>query len=158
MSLQYKVFAISAKGGSEKELNEFLEKVNVITVHREFINNGDNSFFSIIIEYEYRKNSEISASNAFKSDGKKRIDYREVLSPEDFALYAKIRDWRAETAKKEAVQLYTIMNNAQMAFIAQNRIQTKEGLSKVDKLGDARIKKYGDEIIAITKNEINSQE
>ena len=29
MSLQYKVFAISAKGGSEKELNEFLAKVNV---------------------------------------------------------------------------------------------------------------------------------
>ena len=48
----------------------------LITVHREFINNGDNSFFSIIIEYN--KSSEISTSNAFKSENKKRIDYRGV--------------------------------------------------------------------------------
>ncbi|KPA09753.1 HRDC domain-containing protein [Candidatus Magnetomorum sp. HK-1] len=154
MALQYKVFALSAKGGSEIELNQFLNTVNVITVHREFINNGDNSFFSIIVEY--MKNS--SSIPAFKSESKKRIDYREVLSPEDFALYAKIRDWRKETAQKQAVQLYTIMTNEQMATIAKNRITTKDGLSKIDKFGDARMNNYGDDLIAIVKNEITIQE
>jgi len=151
VSLQYKVFAISAKGGAEKELNAFLNSVNVITVHREFVNNGDNSFFSIMIEYMNNNTSSDIGASSPTGDSKKRLDYRELLSPEDFELYTQIREWRKGKAKEEAVQLYTIMNNAQMALIAEKRIKTKEELTKLDKFGETRAKKYGVDIIEIVK-------
>ena len=56
---------------------------------------------------------------------KKKIEYKEVLSPEDFSIYAKLRDWRKETAAREAVQLYNVFMNEQMAVMVQKRVNSK---------------------------------
>jgi len=129
----------------ETELNQFLNSIQVISVDRKFVTNGNKSQFCIIIEYRNNHSTEK------QSKASKRIDYREVLSPEDFSLYATIRDWRKETAKKSGLQLYSILNNEQMAQIAQNKITTKEGLQKVDGFGKTRMENYGNDIIKIVQ-------
>ncbi|KPA13679.1 HRDC domain-containing protein, partial [Candidatus Magnetomorum sp. HK-1] len=136
MSIQYKFFMIPVKNNheAEAELNAFLKGVRVVSIHREFVSQGNESFFSIILEYMEKQ----AASNASDySKLKPRIDYREELSPENFAIFAQLREWRKETAAKESVPVYTIFKNDQLAQIIEKRILNKADLSKIEGVGEA---------------------
>lgn len=134
---------------AETELNRFLGSNRLITAHREFVAQGENSYWAIAAEYI----SDGTSKTASSVSAKKKIDYKEVLSPEDFSIYARIRDWRKERANQEGVQLYTIFTNEQIAKMVENRITTKNGLKEIDGVGDARVEKYGNDVLSILKEE-----
>ncbi len=158
MSLQYKFFIIPIRSAAETEpeLNRFLRSVRVITTHREFVAQGENSFWCMAVEYLSDGSPQSHSENTAGS--KNRPDYRELLSPEDFAVFAKLREWRKEVAEKEAVPAYTVFTNEQLAKIAEKRIIVKSGLQEINGVGEARIKKYGDAVIGIVAQEIKSGE
>ena len=142
MAIQYKFFMIPIKNSSqiENELNKFLRTVKVVTTHREFIAKGDESCYSLIIEYVIDGSEQVAASN---TTSKSKTDYRDLLSPEDFTIYARLRAWRKETSEKEAVPAYTIFTNEQLAKIVEQKVCTKEDLQKIDGVGDGRVKRFG---------------
>lgn len=76
-----------------------------------------------------------------------------MLSPENFAIFARLRDWRKETAAREAAQLYNVFMNDQLAAMVEKRITTKKGLMEIEGVGEARVEKYGDAVLAILKEE-----
>ena len=80
---------------------------------------------------------------------RRRIDYKTVLSPEDFVVFAKLREWRKEVAAEEGVPVYTIFTNEQLAKIAEGRVQTQSGLAEIEGIGKSRITKYGSAVIEI---------
>jgi hypothetical protein len=77
---------------TEAELNRFLRSVRVINTRREFVSQGDNSFWSLAVEYLADTDSRTDKNGNTKK--RSRIDYKEVLPPETFAIYAKLREWR----------------------------------------------------------------
>lgn len=77
-----------------------------------------------------------------------RVDYKEVLSESEFALFAKLRDLRKEISLAEAVPVYTVFTNEQLASMVQQHAQTKSDLEKITGVGDARIEKYGARFLA----------
>ena len=78
----------------------------------------------------------------------RRIDYREELSPQAFAVFAKLRDLRKELAQAEAVPVYTIFTNDQLAEMVRRRIASKADLEAIAGVGDARVSKYGPQFLA----------
>ncbi|MEZ4528394.1 MAG: hypothetical protein R2941_20975 [Desulfobacterales bacterium] len=86
MSIQYRFFTIPVKYEEEAqaELNDFLKTVRLITVHRELVCQEGQHFWAIAVEYAGggSKGGQEPGGNI----GKKKIDYREVLSPEDFSI------------------------------------------------------------------------
>jgi len=66
-------------------------------------------------------------------------------------VYAAIREWRKETADREGLYVYNIMNNRQMAEIARLRLTSKDTLQNIDGIGEKRCQKYGDALIEIVK-------
>ncbi len=156
MSIQYRFFSIPLKYESESELNHFLKTVRMTAIHRELVCQQGQYYWAIAVEY-------ITGDGKGGQEGggtavKKKIDYKEVLSPEDFSIFARLRDWRKETAGKEAVQLYTVFTNDQLAAMVEKKITAKAGLKEIDGVGDARVEKYGDAVIAILKEEIDRLE
>mgnify|MGYP003564715173 CR=1 FL=1 len=149
MTLQLKFFVVPIRSMevTEAELNRFLRSVRVINTRREFVSQGGNSFWSLAVEYWDGADSHMVSRGDVKK--RTRIDYREVLSPEDFAIYAKLREWRQKRASQDAVPVYTIFTNEQLALIAEKKMTTKAALQQIDGIGDARIKKYGDEVIKV---------
>ncbi|MBW2709376.1 MAG: HRDC domain-containing protein [Deltaproteobacteria bacterium] len=145
MTIQYKFFTIPLKATREveTELNHFLRSQRVLTVHREFVSQGENSFWTMAVEYMSDGNT------PQKTTGKKRVDYREVLSSEDFALFVKLRDWRKQAAEKEAVPVYTIFTNEQLAEMAKRKVKSKADLKEISGVGEARAKNYGDAVLGI---------
>ena len=79
----------------------------------------------------------------------KTIDYKETLSPADFAIFAKLRDVRKAIAQTEAVPVYTIFTNEQLAQMVGSKATDRAALAKIDGVGDARLDKYGPRFLAV---------
>ena len=125
MSTQFKLFTFSISQAVEEEasLNLFLRQNRVLTVHREFVQDKHNSHWSLLVEY-LSDNGE-SPQTRGKEAGKSRIDYKEVLSPQDFAVFVKLRDWRKQQAEESAVPVYTNFTNQQLANMVTLRMTNR---------------------------------
>ena len=64
-------------------------------------------------------------------------------------VFEALREWRSERARVEAVPPYIIAHDATLVAIAEAHPRTLPGLRRVKGMGDAKIEKYGDEIIAL---------
>jgi superfamily II DNA helicase RecQ len=73
------------------------------------------------------------------------------LSEPDFAVYAQLREVRKRLAADEAVPVYAICTNRQLAEMAKNRVSTVADLKQIDGFGDAKTEKYGDPFLAAIK-------
>lgn len=83
-----------------------------------------------------------------------RIDYREVLTPDQFELFAKLRTLRQQIAKEEAVPVYVVFTNEQLAEIVRKGARSKSDLGRIDGVGDARIQKYGERFLSCLKEHL----
>jgi len=83
------------------------------------------------------------------SRSKPRVDYREILSPEEFTLFSRLRDKRKELAQRDGVQVYTIMTNEQLAEVVKQNIVEPSELTRIERVGAARIEKYGYDLLSV---------
>lgn len=149
MPIQFKFFLVPVTTSHETEtdLNRFLRSVRALTVHREFVDQGQNSFWCLVVEY--LTDSADHTHSKSRKENRDRIDYKEILSPENFAVFARLREWRKQFAASEAVPVYTIFTNEQLASIARKRIKTLAELKSLEGVGEARISRYGESVIKI---------
>jgi superfamily II DNA helicase RecQ len=111
----------------------------VISVEKHFCPNPGDPGWAVCIEHVEAGSGEPSA----RDGSGKAVDYREVLDPATFTLYAGLRSLRKEIALLEGVPIYAVMTNEQLAAIAQQRCKGLEDLKAVPGLGEARVRKYG---------------
>lgn len=148
MSLQYKFFSIPVRDEeeSEAELNLFLRSVRVVHVSREFVAQGENSFWALAIEYLPKA---VGPSDIADRRKRSKVDYKALLSPQDFTIFAKLREWRKTVATEEGVPVYAIFTNEQLAKIAEAHPQTKAQLAEIEGVGKSRLTKYAGAVIDI---------
>ncbi len=60
-----------------------------------------------------------------------------------------LREWRKTVATNDAVPVYTIFTNEQLAEIAKKKVLSKSELNEVAGVGPGRLEKYGDSIIEL---------
>ena len=139
--MAYKFFHVPIRQTEQAEaaLNQFLSSHRVLSVDRRWVDQGPDSFWSFCIDY-LASAPGADLQRAAKAKGK---DYKELLTAEDFAVFARLRDLRKEIAQVEAVPVYTIFTNEQLAQMAQSKVRIKADLEKIGGVGDARIEKYG---------------
>jgi superfamily II DNA helicase RecQ len=125
MSIQFKLFTLSAFEVTQDEssLNLFLRQHRVLKVHREFVQDQQNAYWSLLVEY--LDSAQGLSEGDRKSTSKSRVDYKEVLSPENFAVFAKLRDWRKQQAEEGGVPVYAIFTNQQLAEMVTLRVTSK---------------------------------
>lgn len=146
--MQFRFLAISATGDaeSEEDLNRFLRSHRVLAVHREFVSQGENSYWALTVEY--LEGPTVGSAGAGKAGGS-RVDYKQILSPEDFAVFVKLRQWRKAAAEEDGVPVYTIFTNEQLAEIVRLRVESKAALGKIEGIGEGRLKKYADAVLQV---------
>lgn len=144
MALQFFFIRVTDAAAAADELNRFLTNHRVLTVERQFVNDGSQSFWAICVDYLPHGTSshQVTASNK-----PPRKDYREALTADQFALFVKLRELRAEIARSEAIPVYTIFTNEQLATMVTTPVTTKAELEGIDGIGTARIEKYGDRFL-----------
>lgn len=134
MKIQFFTIPALDPAGAADELNQFCAGQKVIDLERQFVAAGSNSFWSICVCYQEAQNLQTR---------KGKIDYREVLNEEDFALFVKLRTLRKEQAEKEGVPPYALFTNEQLADMIRGKVSTLQGLSEIKGVGEAKMEKYG---------------
>jgi superfamily II DNA helicase RecQ len=149
MPYRFFVIAIDDDGTAAAELNGFLRGRRVLSVDRHWVDQGTESFWSFCIDY--LESSGGSSTGDKNGTRRGKIDYREILSPEDFAVFARLRQIRAEIAQNESIPVYTIFTNEQLAQMVQARVTTRTALGKISGVGEARIDKFGPRMLEVLR-------
>ncbi len=125
--LQFQFFKISINdaGVASETLNRFLRAHRVLNVSKEFTVLNDEAFWAICVEH-YKDDTVSSVADSKR----KRVDYRELLTEEEFELFNQLREWRKMIAEKEGVPVYAIFTNEQLASITREKITTATDLTK----------------------------
>jgi superfamily II DNA helicase RecQ len=100
----------------------------VLTVERQLVDNGPSSFWSFCVDFLVPGAEPAGAASTRPAGAKAKVDYREVLQPDEFAVYARLRDLRKELSVKESVPVYMIFSNEQLAQMVQGRAASKADL------------------------------
>lgn len=145
MHLKMFVVPIKNVGEAEAEMNGFLRGHRVLAVKKEFVPDGENSFWSFCVEY--LDGTAAATGGAASGARPPKVDYREILTPEEFELFSRLRDWRKAAAEKEGVPVYAVLTNGQLAQVVQKKITSKAGLKEIEGVGEARMEKYGEALL-----------
>jgi superfamily II DNA helicase RecQ len=120
------------------DLNAFLAAQRIAVVRHKIVNTAGGALLVFVVEITASSGPAKSAST---STGPK-IDYREVLNDEQFAVFSRLRTVRKEIADGEGIPVYAIFSNAQLAEMVQRRLTTVEELAGMAGIGKARVEKY----------------
>lgn len=153
--MQVRFFCVPATGdlAAEEELNRFLRSHRVLAVQREFVASGLGSYWALLVEF-----LEGSPAGGPGRSGGARPDYKQLLTPEDFAVFVRLRQWRKSAAEEEGVPVYTIFTNEQLAEMARLRPQMRAELGSIAGVGEARLEKYGDAVLGLVRGAGSSTE
>lgn len=144
MRLQF--FTVPAKFPQETqcELNTFCAQHRVLNMDKQFVNLGNESYWSICVTV-----MESRSENIIKHAGNKResIDYKEILSEEDFAIYIQLRNLRKMLSEQQGIPAYTLFTNEQLANMVTQRVNSLSDLAKIEGIGKSRLEKYGESFL-----------
>ena len=133
---------------AEEEMLSFLSRHRVVTIDRRFVEDGQNSFWALCVDYLHGEATHGGAAHGAPGRSERKVDYKEVLSPEQFARYAKLRELRKQVAEREAVPVYAVFTNEQLAEMVRMSADSRAKLRSIEGIGDAKVEKYGDAFLA----------
>ena len=84
--MQLKFFQVLMNDeSSHQALEQFLKQHRIVSMEKEFVQNGEQSFWAICLTYQMNRHTVSSPSSSQAVTKKPQIDYKDVLTPEEFA-------------------------------------------------------------------------
>jgi superfamily II DNA helicase RecQ len=145
-----KFFHISSRDPTtmEAELNAFLARHRVVTVERRFVECGAESFWALCVDYLTGEQG-AGMNHGVAGRSERKVDYKELLTPEQFEFFAKLRELRKQIAEKEAVPVYAVFTNEQLAAMVQKGANSRAAFREIDGVGEAKVEKYAEPFLAL---------
>ncbi len=136
MRLKFFTIPVFEAEDAEQVLNRFLAAHRILAVDSQFIADGINSVWAISVHYEQGGERPAPIKRG-------KVDYKELLSEQDFIVYSRLRELRKQLAQQEGVPVYALFTNEQMAAIVQQRVASLAQLQAIEGVGEGRVGKYG---------------
>jgi superfamily II DNA helicase RecQ len=132
----------------QDDLNRYLQSRRVVSVEKHY----EEGAWHFCVE-SYRAADPEPGGTAKAG----RVDYKEVLEPEQFARYLKLREWRKERSDSQNIPAYSIFTNAQLAEISRLKNGNKAALGGIAGIGEKRVEQYGEEILRVLNDEAGGE-
>ncbi len=151
--MQIKIFDILASASEQdvEIVNKFIRGHKVVDIDKQFYVSSDNvAHWSLCITYlamAYQQQNN-------QSEKREKVDYKNVLSAEDFEKFTKLRAIRKKLAEDNAIPAYAVFTDSELAQIAQLPSVDGRLLKQITGIGDKRVEKFGNLICEIY-NEIS---
>lgn len=129
------------------ELNAFIANHRVAHIDRKWIDQGTQSAWAFCIEYVLA--SPAPVGNPRSQLSRNRIDYKSILSADEFTIFSLLRELRKELSQQEGVPSYALFSNEQLAQMVHRRCSSKADLKGIEGIGDAKIEKYTEKLLAV---------
>ncbi len=141
-----RIFTFSAFDPGIDELNAFLKSHKIVHVDQQFFHMGQGAYWSFCVTY-------LAQAGSGRYDrNRPRIDYKEVLKPEDFREFEVLRRIRRDLAQSDGVPPYSVFTNAELAEMVQLKVGSPADLEKISGVGQAKVEKYGKLLLEHWKN------
>ena len=140
---QFSSFFISPFGemGACDELNLFLRSHRIVNVEKRLVDGERGTGWLFLVEY--------GAEVKTQSPSAPRIDYRDVLNEQEYALFDRLRELRKDIAEKQGVPVYAVFTNEQLAGMVKTPPLALKDILALSGVGDARVKQYGEAFLSI---------
>ncbi|RFC52445.1 MAG: Superfamily II DNA helicase RecQ [Verrucomicrobia bacterium] len=146
MPFEFIQIPANGQGNAKEELNKLLRGGRIASVRKEFVANGEDSFWAFCIEFLDGSVGVMDKGRSGTSGPK--IDYKELLTEADFAVFARLRDLRKTVSEKAAIPAYSIFTNEQLAAMVTGKVDSLTAMGSIPGVGAARIEKYGAAFLA----------
>ena len=128
----------------------------MVTIDRHLVTEQGHAVWALCVTYldgpaVLETTPDAKAQSARKPPHRERVDYKEVLSADEFRVFSLLRDVRKTASQQAGIPLYSVFTNEQLARMVQERMQTKADLQTIDGVGQARIDKFGDAFVAVLR-------
>lgn len=153
--MQLKLFTIPILGiDNEEELvNKFLRSVKVLEIKREIVQVDSNAYWAMCVLY-------LPFGNAETIPGAPRgkIDYKDLLTEEQFKKFCLLRKIRKRLADDDAVPAFAVFTDQELSEISKlDNIKTSE-LKHITGIGAKKIEKYGERFCELVNQPIENEE
>ena len=146
MALRFFLIPVSQSSLFEQELNDFISSHKVVSIDRQLIDQGINSFWAICVDYF---NLATSTTGNNPNLSRNRVDYKTILAPEEFSVFSRLRELRKEMALTEAVPVYALFTNEQLAQMVLRRCRSRSDLTEIEGVSDTKLDKYAAQILPV---------
>ena len=151
MKMRFFAVPALAPGEIQEEINSFLSSHRVLSVERRLVDGQGDAYWALCVTYE-------DSGSAGKPTRKGPVDYRELLSASDFAVFAQLRDLRKELSQREGVPPYALFTNEQLATMVRQRLRSAEALTALTGVGAKRVEKYGAAFLEVLERALTGEE
>lgn len=134
-------FSESSGGFNDEPLQKFIADKEVVEFTNHFFVHEKIPYLTVILSYRDISRDERQKGNLYR-------ELRNDLDERETKAYDALRAWRAIKASQEGIPPYMIANNKQLAHIVKLQPKTKTDLAKVAGIGDAKITRYGMDILS----------
>ena len=131
--MRFRTFTVGCECDCEV-LNGFLAAHRIVRTEHRY----EDGRWRFLVEYDER-----SCEPPGRALRGPKVDYREVLSADEFAVFAKLRDVRKRLAEDEGVAVFAVATNEQLAQFVRDKARDLAGLKAVSGFGESRTEKYG---------------
>ena len=137
LKIQYASFLLPLHTDSleQEELNRFLRGKRIVQTYKELVSIEGTSRWTILVEY-------LDSPEKSTGEVKSKIDYKDILTPEDFSLFSKLREVRKKLSEENALPVYAICTNEQLAEIAKRKPKSLSECMQIDGIGQGKADKY----------------
>lgn len=146
--MQVKFFTVSIFSGDEEEekMNKFLRSHKVIDIKQEFVNIDNSHHWCFCIRYILGEVKPTVSS-------KKTVDYKAVLDENAFLKFTKLREYRKQISKDNAIPAYAVFTDAELSEISKLNEITSKNIETIKGIGVKKSEKYGNVIAEMFNNE-----
>ena len=146
--MPFRIFLIPVLYSDEatEELNAFIAGHRVAHIERKWIDQGTQSAYVFCVEYVLA--SPTRDGNPRSQLSRNRIDYKTILSPNEFTIFSLLRELRKELSQQEGVPVFALFSNEQLAQMVQRRCASKADLQGIEGIGEAKVEKYSEKLLA----------
>ena len=145
----FAVFFVSPfAGGESEDVNRFLRSHRIINIDKRPVEGERGIGWMLLVEYLQ------DGGNSMQRPSGQRVDYREKLPPEEFALFDILRRLRKHLAETHGVPVYAVFSNEQLAAMAKLRPDSRAALMRIDGIGEAKASQYGDAFMQVLREKV----
>ena len=155
--MQFKLFVIPVtdSGESLEELNKFLRSHRILEESHELAVGKNGTVWHFCIKYL----DGIKPTNSYNRKGSNpKIDYKEVLDEKTFKKFSKLREFRKQIAKDEAIPAFAVFTDKELSEISKLTEYTENNIKKIQGIGEKKTEKYGKRIIEMINEELKTKE
>ncbi len=146
--MQIKIFTIPLFENDEmvQEINNFLATHRVVDMEQTC---AGERYWTFCIRYVPSGGE--GNNNQWKGQAatQKKVDYKTVLSEEEFTRFSALRAIRKKLAEEDGIPAFAVFTDAELASFSKLEELSETALTKVDGVGKQRAKNYGEKLLNI---------